>query len=264
MLKESADAFVQLGIDIADAKLLYLLETEENFTDDPYGNKILSAAGIASLRADFAKLIAVAKRLKLPSSQKLLGRRMVYDNNLPQNLGAFEVLLEVISDELDSKLFLSVSTNRAAYYEKDDLLGKEAREAFPIGTLELRSAANAYALELPTASVFHSMRAVEHGLRALATDVGLTFDAQQWGVIIDQIEAKIELIRQHGIHDMSKSDKDARLQFLSEAAKEFAYFKDGWRNYVSHAKATYGQQQAQTVLNHVRDFLRRLSTHLKE
>jgi hypothetical protein len=35
-------------------------------------------------------------------------------------------------------------------------------------------------------------------------------------------------MQDNGIPGLSKEDKDARLQFLSEAAKEFGYFKDGW------------------------------------
>jgi hypothetical protein len=172
--------------------------------------------------------------------------------------------MRVLSDELASKLFLTIPTRQAHYYEKDNLLPEAARVAFPVATTELRMAANAFALELPTASVFHCMRALEHGLRALATDVGLTFDVQQWQNIIDEIESAVEDIRKHGVPGMAKADKDARLQFLSESAKEFAYFKDGWRNYVAHAKATYGQQQALTVLHHVRDFMKRLAAKLNE
>jgi hypothetical protein len=108
------------------------------------------------------------------------------------------------------------------------------------------------------------MRALEHGLRALATDVGLTFDVQNWQNIINEIDAQIGEWRKSGIPGMDKPAKDARLQFLSEAAKEFAYFKDGWRNYVAHAKVPYTPHQAHTVLTHVADFIERLSDQLAE
>jgi hypothetical protein len=105
------------------------------------------------------------------------------------------------------------------------------------------------------------MRVLEHGLRALANDVGLTFDVQNWQNIIDQIEAKI---RELGKSLPRGVDKNERLQFLSEAAKEFVYFKDGWRNYVSHSRGTYDKHQARSVMEHVKSFMNTLSTKLTE
>jgi hypothetical protein len=51
---------------------------------------------------------------------------------------------------------------------------------------------------------------------------------------------------------------------LSEAAKEFFYFKDGWRNHVSHAKDKYDGPQAFSVLNHTSAFMKHLSMGLSE
>jgi hypothetical protein len=52
------------------------------------------------------------------------------------------------------------------------------------------------------------------------------------------------------------------LQFLSAAAKDFAYFKDGWRNYVAHNKASYQENDAAAVLEHVKSFMNHLGSHL--
>jgi len=51
---------------------------------------------------------------------------------------------------------------------------------------------------------------------------------------------------------------------LSQAAKEFFYFKDGWRNYVSHNRVTYDEPEAFRTLEHSRAFIVRLATKLKE
>jgi hypothetical protein len=105
------------------------------------------------------------------------------------------------------------------------------------------------------------MRVLEHGLRALAKDVGKSFDVQNWQNIIDQIESEIRNIGKSLPSGMAKNE---RLQFLSEAAKEFAYFKDGWRNYVSHNRGTYDEHQARSVMEHVRSFMTTLSSRLSE
>jgi hypothetical protein len=59
--------------------------------------------------------------------------------------------------------------------------------------------------------------------------------------------------------------KQAKLAtFYSEAAKEFTYFKDAWRNHVAHGRAQYGEHDAAKVMSHVRDFMTLLATRLKE
>jgi hypothetical protein len=229
-------------------------DTEERLDDE----------GKERLKRYLQRLMQLATRLELPVSMRLIGRRLGYKDSIPETPDEFDVIIEVLKDELSSKLFLFVPSERASHWERDDLLSDGAKAAFPSVAAELRAAGNAYAAALPTGSVFYSMRAVEYGLRALATDVGLVFDVQQWQHIIDEIQTKVDGMRKNGIPGMAKQAKDARLQFLSEAAKEFAYFKDGWRNYVSHAKVPYSEHQALTVLNHVADFTERLSSHLKE
>ena len=68
------------------------------------------------------------------------------------------------------------------------------------------------------------MRILEHGLGALARSVKLNFDIQQWHTIIEQIEAKIAELRKTLPRG---SDRSERMQFLSEAAKEFFILRTG-------------------------------------
>jgi hypothetical protein len=142
---------------------------------------------------------------------------------------------------------------------KDDW--EQVRLKFPSSETDILPAVDLWALGHSTASVFHCMRVLEHGLRALAEDVGRTFDVQQWHNIIEEIESSIVTIRKSLPRGAEKND---RLQFLSEAAKEFVYFKDGWRNYVSHGRGSYDEHQARSVMNHVRVFMTGLSSRLSE
>lgn len=138
---------------------------------------------------------------------------------------------------------------------------RAAIEAFPTIESEVFSATDCYALGHNVASVFHSMRVLECGLRAIAADVGLTFDLQQWHNIIEQIESNITTERKTLLKGEARNE---RLRFLSEAAKEFFYFKDGWRNYVAHNRANYDEHQALGVLTHVRSFMNHLASQLSE
>ena len=136
-----------------------------------------------------------------------------------------------------------------------------ARHSFPSSEMDILACVDCWAMNHSTASVFHAMRVLEHGLRVLAADLSITFDVQNWQNVIDQIESKI---RDTGKTLPRGAPKNERLQFLSEAAKEFVYFKDGWRNYVSHSRGVYDEYQARSVIEHTRYFMNTLAPYLHE
>lgn len=95
-----------------------------------------------------------------------------------------------------------------------------------------------------------------HGLGALSAELGVSYTIQNWQNIIEAA------IRQSQKALPKGETRNARLQFLSEVAKEFTYFKDGWRNYVSHNKGTYTDSLARSVMEHVRQFTTSLAINL--
>lgn len=134
-------------------------------------------------------------------------------------------------------------------------------EKFPSADDDILSAVDCWAMDHNTAAVFHMMRVLEHGLRAMAADVGRPFDVQNWQNVIDQIESEVRAEAKTRPASQAKSD---RVRFLSEAAKEFLYFKDGWRNHVAHNRTAYDEHQARSVMEHVRQFMTVLSSRLSE
>src|SRR5207302_260994 len=122
---------------------------------------------------------------------------------------------------------------------------------FPEAVQDIAAASRCLALDEGTACVFHAMRVLEHGLRVMAMNVGLPPDAmthENWKVVIDQIEKKVR-----EIEGLPKSPgKAEKLRVVSEACSQFRYFKDAWRNHVSHSRATYDVREADSVFNHVR------------
>ncbi len=170
-------------------------------------------------------------------------------------------LREMIINELKEVLLIFIPREKAIWLEKERNVNAQFAQSFPSALDDYKEVVFCYASGRYIATVFHSMRILEYGLKALAEDIGLIFDVQQWGTIIDQIEKEIGNIRKTMPKGPAKSE---RLQFLSEAAKEFAYFKDGWRNYVSHRRATYDGPQALSAINHVKAFMLHLSRKLSE
>ena len=203
-------------------------------------------------------LRSFCNRWGLDTSTLLVAEKL---KSLPTSSGEMNLLWIAVRSELQSRTVLFISAERARYLEKDDLVSEETRAYFPLASQELRIAGNCFAASLDTACVFHCMRALEHGLRAVANDVSVTFDIQYWQTVLDEIASKVAAL---GKTLPRGKNKNERLQFLSEAVSEFRYFKDGWRNYVSHKHVSYGEQQALKVLGHTSSFIDALSLKLTE
>ena len=130
-----------------------------------------------------------------------------------------------------------------------------------------------YALGLNTACVYHMMMVLEPGLKALAIALNVKYNLETWRRIIHDIEDAI-----HGmVLAASKTPPGTKapsaraaarrrddLTLYSEAAKEFTYFRVAWRNHTAHGRAWYDEHDAARVLEHVRDFMVRLSGRLRE
>jgi hypothetical protein len=211
--------------------------------------------GIASHAADQGEWKAVHDRIEI------FNRKIARGITNQELLAELRVLKETIDKGLEHQLIYRYPT------AKNEMLGKwkndwsAVRKSFPSAEEDIFAAIDLWALNHSTASVFHLMRVLEHGLRALAGNVGKSFDVQNWQNIIDQIEAEIRAL---GKTLPSGTQKNDRLQFLSAVAKEFVYFKDGWRNYVSHNRGIYDEHQAHSVIDHVRSFMTTLSSKLNE
>jgi HEPN domain-containing protein len=176
----------------------------------------------------------------------------------------FAALRWTIEQELNEKFFLFLTTEEAKLFNNAEPCGPKVAAAFPSANNELKEAAECIAINKGTAAVFHCMRAVEIGIKALASDVGKTYDVQQWNVILNEIEAEIGNMRRNGIPGLSKQQKDEKLEFLSRAATQIGYFKDGWRNYATHNKRAYDVNEATSVYDHVGAFMAILSERLCE
>ena len=136
--------------------------------------------------------------------------------------------------------------------------GDKVAVAFEEATIDIQAASRCLALDEGTACVFHSMRVLEHGLRWLADAVGLPKEQvahENWKNVIDQIERRIRSVETAP----KSSDKLERLRVYSGAAVQFRYFKDAWRNHVSHARAHYDSRKAAAIWNHVKEFMQHLA-----
>jgi hypothetical protein len=171
---------------------------------------------------------------------------------------------QLLLDDLSQHLFICIPAEYRELIEQEEpIFGDSVANVFDKAKRDIEASSRCLALGEWTACVFHSMRVLEYGLRELASLVELPADAmaqENWKNVIDQIEAKIR-----GMEALPKSaEKSAALKTYSEAALQFRYFKDAWRNYVSHTNEPSDERDASSVWNHVKEFMQQLADEIGE
>lgn len=137
--------------------------------------------------------------------------------------------------------------------------------AFPDAMPDIFCATDCYALGHNTASVFHSMRVAEIGLRALAKERRISLPKNKpiewatWQEILKRLDDEIQKIGQTW---PAGKRKDAALEFYSGARADLNGFKDEFRNLVMHVRAQYDEFQAARALTRVHEFMARLAEKL--
>lgn len=207
----------------------------------------------------FQELVKYCASLELLNSMKLLGRAL---KDLPKTRRELEIYFDAVNGESEDRLFFYVPPKDGMFWnwEQHEVL----KAAFPTACIELQGAGCCYAYGEYTACVFHSMRAAEIALRVMANGmpkpIALDPALSNWHNVIECIESQIKQMQ----NEPKTPQRDENLQFFSAGASQFRYFKEAWRNHVSHARASYGEAEAFNVMLHVRDLIADLCPRLKE
>ncbi|MGB9188718.1 MAG: hypothetical protein WCB34_12170 [Methylovirgula sp.] len=177
-------------------------------------------------------------------------------------IGQCQALYNNVFTEFGEHQYLQIDATNKQYFKKDaKVFGDNVDKAFPDCADDIRAAARCLALGEGTASVFHSMRVLEYGLKALADEVGIkNFVLENWKNIIDQIESKIRDLEKQP----KSSQKTEALRHFSAAAVQFRYFKDAWRNHTAHARSWYDEHVAKSIFEHVREFMQELAKRIEQ
>lgn len=136
-------------------------------------------------------------------------------------------------------------------------------EAYPNAAFEIEEAAKCYALGRHTASVFHCMRTLEYGIRALSKFLDIpdpTKGAERnWAVMLKQISDAMD----------ERWPKGKRMP-NSEGAKIEALYshldavRNPWRNTVMHVEYVYPPHDALHIARCTGFFILALSKHCNE
>jgi hypothetical protein len=186
-------------------------------------------------------------------------------------------ILDSLWEELEARQFYQLSPGRAQYFNRMKLFGDEVDDAFPSARFDIQEAGNCLATERNTAAVFHLMRVVEWGLRALGVHLGFKrmkskikksgsvlytpLAYLEWEQLIDQqqdrVNAKLGRLR--------KGPKKQELQeFYYPVLQDIRAIRDAWRNHVMHTRAEYVSKDAEAIFVHVKRLMSTLAMRVTE
>jgi hypothetical protein len=222
-------------------------------------DKTRMCATLEKAQADltYVDLTQTAKYTSTVRDQLRKGECKTYADYLVQ----VDVLHDLSVNELEGIVFGFLPRSHGKYFNQSALFGESVGEKFRDAQYDIAEAGNSYAHGTYTACVFHLMRVLEIALHKVASDLGITFptalELENWQNIIEKIESEIIAREKRLPKGTAKSEE---MQYYSEAAKEFRYFKNAWRNHVSHSRENYDVHDATKIMEHVRDFMRHLAS----
>jgi hypothetical protein len=169
---------------------------------------------------------------------------------------------------------LYISETDKKYYKKEALFGELVYEKFPNARTEIESAGSCHALGLNTACVFHLMRVIEIGGKALLSYMRATkyLPKAKGGLRIKHIDlctwGEIKNAMQEGLGAQkallnSSVKRKAIYQFCNDAVESFGCFQNAWRDKVSHSNTVYDEYDAKKIINNTERFMRHLATRIK-
>jgi len=185
-------------------------------------------------------------------------------------------IIEAVELNANKHRFLNILSDRAEYLDNNKLLGDDVHSAFPSAAPDLKEAGNCLAVECNTAAVFHLMRVVEWGLRALAASLGVRkiratkkpgnkkytpLPYAEWEKILDGLQDAVDAKMQKLKRGTAKQKFQ---EFYYPALQDIRGLRDAWRNHVMHTRAEYTREDAIAVLAHVKRLMQGLAIRVSE
>jgi len=210
---------------------------------------LFSAPGLVSL----ADMLSADAFFYLPATRSRANRLLDAVNQraphstIGQQIG---ILREALEDELKDRQFFYMPAGRSVMYNAQErLLGPEVAAAFPDVLTDVDEAGKCLACGRQTAGVFHLMRVLEAGLQTLGSKLNVQLVEQKnWQNILDEMNKAIRAL-----------PKGPQQTALAEFGALLYSVKLAWRNEVMHPKATYSEEEANTILQSVKAFMAALA-----
>ncbi len=159
-------------------------------------------------------------------------------------------LVSRIQDDLQQQFFFHLTQQDVRFYGQKALFGDIVAKKFKEAAEDIKKAGDCFALQQPTACVFHLMRAMEVVVRQLSKRLKVTITPQTtWRQMTGNMDPKIK-----AMPDATHRQKQKKNDW--EAARaNLHHVGSVWRNNTMHPATSYTQSQALDVINAVRVFM---------
>ena len=178
---------------------------------------------------------------------------------------------------VQKRRFLRVQAARATYVDNPEFLGSAVSTAFKSAAPDVREAGNCLAADCNTAAVFHLMRVLEWGLRALCVHLGMKrfkstrkrdrtitytpIEYKEWDSVLNQLQGKVDA----KVNKIKRGPaKQQAQEFYYPVLQELRAMRDAWRNHVMHTRQEYSARDADAILAHVERFMTTLSARVSQ
>lgn len=159
-----------------------------------------------------------------------------------------------LHDELSLVQIFVMDGSKAKYFEPGTpLFGPEAADKFPLAIPDMEDAGKCLAFGQGTATVYHLMRVMEYGLRAIGAMLEIPY-APSWESYLIQIRKKAEEKRAAKTIDWKGLEP-----FFLLVEGDLTAVKLVWRNPTMHIQRRYSVQEAEEIFSAVRSFMMRIA-----
>jgi hypothetical protein len=171
---------------------------------------------------------------------------------------------QIVRREARPRRFFMIAPEYQRFYEpKAPLFGLEVDIAFESISYDLKEAGKCLALERSTAAVYHLVRCLEAGLRALARYFSLPepqkgYD-QTWGIVLRDIKAEVDKRWPTRADRFTGDGKDFDSLYGTLAA-----IKSPYRDSTMHLQEKYTEEEARDTFHMVRGFMVKIAEKMDE
>jgi len=210
------------------------------------------------------ELLALDARMSLKELERLQDELATGSTTFETLKMSIHEIRSRLADELGLIKLLVLDGAQAKFYETgESSFGGEVLARFPSISYEIDESAKCLSLDRSTASAFHSIRALEAAIRAMARCLGIPDPTRasdrNWGATLKKVSAEIE-VRWPGSSNRMSGDGE----FFDNAYAALAAMQNPYRNATMHLDQKYTPEEAKHIFELVGGFMRKLSSRMDE
>jgi hypothetical protein len=261
MLEINARSFVVAisGLRNMETVLKEISDGSFTITDSNWVNELV--ARLSRFRKELVTLEADSAVDEIDRSTEKL-----YDHSLTIDRCLYfaESIRSRLEDDMKRTKLLSLNSEEQGYFASTPFFGGSFAEKFQTdGVFELDEAAKCIALGRPTAAVFHLMRLVEVGIRALARCLNIPDPLKpaerNWGHILGEIKKGYEA-RWPTVAARAQGNGE----LFEHLHASLDAVKNPWRNATMHVENKYTDDEAKHIFAAVKGFMKKLADRCNE